>query len=234
MSEWWTYRLSDFLMFSSETYFGLFELYHRSIWPLQFAALLAGIVILFCLLRQPVWSGRAVALILAAAWIWVGWAFQLEHYATINWGAKWFAALFAAGALVLFWSGVIRDHLQLARITDRRQWPGVILFLSAFLAYPPAAVLAGRSWVEMELFALTPDATAIGTMGILLCTRKRTPIVPLTITLLWCAISGSTLWTMRSPEAWVVAVAAVVGLASLLLRRIRVGSTSGADQRRVE
>ena len=230
MSEWWTYRLSDFLMFSPETYFRLFELYHRSIWPLQFAAVLAGIVILFCLLRRPAWNGRAVALILTSVWIWVGWAFLLEHYATINWAARWFAALFGAGALALFWSGVTRNHLQLERITERPQWPGVILLLFAFLAYPPAVVLAGRSWVEAELFALTPDATAIGTVGILLCSIKRTPIVPLIIALLWCAISASTLWTMRSPEAWIVAVAAVVGLGSFVWRRVRGDSTS--DQRR--
>lgn len=220
MSEWWTYRLSDFLMFSPETYFRLFEIYHRSIRPLQLVAMLAGIVILFCLLRQPAWSGRAVALILTAAWLWVGWAFQLEHYATIHLAAKWFAVLFAAGAIAIFWSGVIRDHLQLARITDRRQWPGGILFLFAFLAYPPVVVLAGRSWVEAELFALTPDATAIGTMGLLLCARNRPPIVPLIIALLWCAISASTLWTMGSPEVWLIAGAAVLALGSLVWRRL--------------
>ncbi len=35
MSEWWTYTLSDFLLFSARTYYRLFELYNRDVWPAQ-------------------------------------------------------------------------------------------------------------------------------------------------------------------------------------------------------
>ena len=35
MSEWWTYSLSDFLLFSPRTYYRLFELYNLAIWPTQ-------------------------------------------------------------------------------------------------------------------------------------------------------------------------------------------------------
>ena len=47
MSEWWTYRLSNFLLFSPRTYDRLFELYNAAIWPAQAAAFLVGLVILF-------------------------------------------------------------------------------------------------------------------------------------------------------------------------------------------
>ena len=39
MSEWWTYSLSDFLLFSPRTYYRLLELYNLAIWPTQLAAL---------------------------------------------------------------------------------------------------------------------------------------------------------------------------------------------------
>ena len=35
MPEWWTYSLSDFLMFSPRTYYRLFELHNAAIWPAQ-------------------------------------------------------------------------------------------------------------------------------------------------------------------------------------------------------
>jgi hypothetical protein len=35
MSEWWTYRLSDILPFSAQTYFRLFELHNAAVWPAQ-------------------------------------------------------------------------------------------------------------------------------------------------------------------------------------------------------
>ena len=39
MSEWWTYRLSSFLLFSPRTWFRMHELYNADIWPAQLAAL---------------------------------------------------------------------------------------------------------------------------------------------------------------------------------------------------
>ena len=39
MSEWWTYSLTSFLLFSARTYYRLFELYNADVWPLQIATL---------------------------------------------------------------------------------------------------------------------------------------------------------------------------------------------------
>jgi hypothetical protein len=45
MSEWWTYRLTSFLLFSPRTYYRLIELYNESIWPAQLAAAACGLTI---------------------------------------------------------------------------------------------------------------------------------------------------------------------------------------------
>ena len=76
MSEWWTYRPSDFLLFAPRTYYRLFELYNADIWPLHIVALLAGVMILVLMLsRAAAWRGRVIAAILAACWLWIAWAF---------------------------------------------------------------------------------------------------------------------------------------------------------------
>ena len=46
MSEWWSYSLSDFLMFSPRTYYRLFELYNLALWPWHIAGLALGLVVL--------------------------------------------------------------------------------------------------------------------------------------------------------------------------------------------
>ncbi len=46
MSEWWTYRLEDFLLFSPRVYWRMFELHNEAVWPLQIATLLLGAAIL--------------------------------------------------------------------------------------------------------------------------------------------------------------------------------------------
>lgn len=45
MSEWWTYTLSDFLMFSPRVYYRLFELMNRELWPAPLVTLALGAAI---------------------------------------------------------------------------------------------------------------------------------------------------------------------------------------------
>ena len=152
MSEWWTYELSDFLLFAPRTYYRLFELYNRAIWPAHILALGAGGAVLVLLRRGDAGAGRAVAAILAACWLWVAWGFHFERYATINWAATWFAAAFAIEAALLAWTGAIRGRLRFGASTPTVRRAGVGMVLFALVVQPLIGPLAGRDWVQAELF----------------------------------------------------------------------------------
>jgi len=214
MSEWWTYSLADFLMFSPRTYYRLFELYNLAIWPLQIVALALGVAILALLLRGGVWRGRAVAAMLAVCWAWVAWAYFLERYDTINWAASYFAVGFVIEALLLVWTGVVRDRLRFRPGSDLIGRAGICIVLFALFLLPLIGPLAGRPWLQVELFGVAPDPTAIATTGVLIASH-RTHWELLIIPLLWCVISGATLWTMQSPDALVVPAVAALVLALL-------------------
>jgi hypothetical protein len=107
MAEWWTYSLSDFLLFSPRTYYRLFELYNAAVWPGQVLAAAAGLAIAAMLWKPRPWQGRVVAVLLAACWLWIAWAYFLTRYATIDWAAPYVAAAFAGEALLL----VLVGHL---------------------------------------------------------------------------------------------------------------------------
>ena len=49
----------------------------------------------------------------------------------------------------------------------------------------------------------------MATVGVLLAAERRSGIL-LVIPLLWCAVSGATLWTMDAPEWFVMPAAASV------------------------
>ena len=75
MSEWWTYRPEDFLLFSPRVYWRMFELHNAALWPLQVLVLAAGLVITLLVAWRPKNSARWLALLLAILWIFVGWSF---------------------------------------------------------------------------------------------------------------------------------------------------------------
>lgn len=210
MSEWWTYSLRDLLLFSPQTYYRMFELYNLEWWPMQLFTLAAGLAILGLWRRGGSAAGRAVAAILALAWLWVGWAFHGQRYATINIAADFYAWAFALEAVLLLWLGVIRGGFAQAAPSKLQQRAGLGLFLFALLVFPLLAPLMGRGWMQAEVFGLAPDPTALATLGVLLFAGARQHWILFPIPVLGCVVSGATLWTMESPDFVIVPLAALL------------------------
>ena len=161
MKDWLTYRLSDLLLFSPRTYYRMFELYHQEIWPAQLVAVALALAILVLMRRDDEWRGPVIAGLLAACWLWVAIMFHVRRYATINWAARYFAALFVAQAALLVWNGVVRRRLTFRRQSEALLVPGLLVIA---IAIPPlVGRVTGRTWSQVELVGLTPDATAVAT-----------------------------------------------------------------------
>ena len=101
MSEWWSYRPIDFLMFAPRTYWRLFELHNQVWWPAPVLLLLSASLWLLWLRRRSTPALRAGALGLALAWAFVGWFFVHERYAPVNWVMAWGALAFLVQALAV-------------------------------------------------------------------------------------------------------------------------------------
>ena len=186
-----SYALSDFLLFSKETYFRLFGLYNRDVWPLQVVAL--GIaVLLLAMMRRPA-AARPALMILALVWIWAGLAFHVERYATINFAAPYFGVLFFVEAAIL---AVVAFKWR-PRFTPSPWAAALVVF--GVLVSPLIGFFAGRDWTELSLFGLGPDPTAIVTVGLLLACRPRW--VALSGAMVWCVIAVLTALAMESVEA---------------------------------
>jgi hypothetical protein len=212
MSEWWTYTLSDIQSFSLHSYSRLFELYNAAIWPAQIVALALGLAILVFLRRAEPRRGRLIAAILAACWLWIAIAFHAHRYATLTWTARYFAWWFGLEAALLIWTGVVRGRL----VFERRPF-GLAIFLFALVVQPLiVGPLFGRTWRQAEIFGVAPDPTAIATLGVLLLATGRVRWELMVLPLLWCAISGATLLSMKAPDAGIplAAVVLVVSLAA--------------------
>lgn len=217
MSEWWTYTLSDFLLFSPRTYDRLFELYNVDVWPLQIAMAGAGLAIV-AMAWKPAWQ-RGAFVLLSLCWAWVAWAFHLERYAQINWTAPWFAGAFALQAALLAGTGAVVRAAPCVDTHSPSDRLRLVLALLVIVGYPLVAPVLGRPWTSGEAFGLAPDPTALATLCLVM--RRHGPacwtlaIVPTA----WCAVGAATLLAMESAQAYVVIVLALVALALPLARR---------------
>lgn len=226
MSEWWTYRLSSFLLFAPRTYYRLLELYNAEVWPAHLVALALGLALCVVTFQGRAWAARAACAMLGACWLWVAWAFHLQRYATINWAATGFAAAFAMQGLLL--AGAAFDaRLRLRPLRSGRAKVGLGLLLFSMAVQPALGVLQGRPWYQAEVFGIAADPTTLGTLGVLLLMWRtdhaagaavKASFVALLwpIPLLWCAVSGATLWAMHAADASLLPAAALLALFTAL------------------
>jgi Family of unknown function (DUF6064) len=225
MPEWWTYSLSDFLLFSPRAYYRLIERHNAAIWPLQFGTIGLGLAVVRLWPGHATWRRRMLAGFLAILWGWVAWAFVWRRYASINWAVEYLAWLFLIEALLLVWIGVIQARLMFARRRDAAGLVGLALFLGSLLGYPLLAPLLGRGWGAAEVVGAVPDPTAVATLGLVLMADGFPRWSLLTVPMLWCTISGATLLALGSPEAWGLFSSAVLAAgASVWSGVIRRGS----------
>ncbi len=216
MSEWWTYRFSDFVLFSPRAYYRLFELHNQALWPSQLLTVALGLAILFVLLRPARGRHRSVPVLLGALWIWVAWAFLWERYATINWASAYVAPVFALQGLALIWLGTVRKCLAYAQRGNMRDDVGRALVAGALIGYPLLAPLMGRPWFAAEVFGIAPDPTAVGTLAVLALADGRMRWLLLLVPCLWCAISGATLWSLGAGWFFVPPLSALIAVGSAL------------------
>ncbi|MDP3692889.1 DUF6064 family protein [Bradyrhizobium sp.] len=224
MSEWWTYRPEDFLLFSPRVYWRMFELQNAALWPLQALTLAAGILILLLVAWRPRSWARWLALLLAILWIFVGWSFLWNRYAPINWAAAYVAPAFAVQGILFLVAGFWLNGLAFGR-RGLAGWTGYFLLAFALAGQPLLAPLQGRGWASSEVFGVAPDPTAIATLGLLLLARGRLVPLLLPIPVLWCFLSGITLHTMGEPQGWISHIALLLAVTAWISTIIRQRSS---------
>lgn len=217
MSEWWTYRPADFLMFAPDTYWRLFELHNAAWWPLGLLANALVIVLAAALWRDESRAPRLAAGLMAVLSAAVAWGFVWRLYVPINWGAQAMAGVFAIAALA--WPLLAGDAVL------RRSRAGLLLMLMAALSWPLMAWAGERPLAQAELIGLAPDPTAVAGLGLLLqwrCATARgqwTWWALLMLGTLACLASATTLATMQDGQAMAPLAAAAIALGAAMARR---------------
>lgn len=171
MVEWWTYRPSDFLMFSAGSHARLLEQYNQDVWPLHALMLASGMLLVAAAAAPSARAARWAPLALAGIWGWVGWGFLWSRFAEINTAAMYLAFAFWLQA-ALFAALALHAPRPIGQPRGAHL-TGLAVVAAALLLWPLTAPLTGRSLLQAEFFGLAPEPTALATLGWLLSGRPR-------------------------------------------------------------
>jgi hypothetical protein len=221
MPAWLSYRLSDFLLFSAETYGRLFERANAEQWPLPAIGPAIGLL----LLAAAPWfragtvrtaAVRVAALLTGGAMLWVAYRFLWTLFLPINPAMEAGAIAYAAGGALLIAFGLFGRTGG----GDRGSTVAGILALTAVLGYPILALALGQSLPEAEFVGVAPDPTAVAAAGVaLMAARRWIRVCLLAVPAAWLAWSALTLFTL-DVDAWMLpAAAAALSLTGLAPRR---------------
>ena len=216
------------LPFTEEVFFSVFGQYNEAIWPAQIVAYALGLAaVLFALSPSPP-GNRLISGILTLAWLWTGIAYHGMYFGTVNIAAPGFALAFLLEALLLIWTGLLRDRLTYRLRTNAFGWGGLGLTVYAMAIYPLTAWLAGHSWPKLATFGLAPCPVTIFTVGMLLLIEGRTPLHLMIIPLFWSLIGGSAVWLLHVPEDLALPLAGVGGFCLVLWKNQRLHKAAAA------
>ena len=205
------YSPGDVLLFAPVTYWRLFELMNRALWPAPAVALVLGPLVLAAALAPRGWRGHAAAGALAVGWATAGQGFVATWYAPINWAAGYLVPVFHAQAVLLLGAALLA-RLPLAPPRGLRGGLALAVFVAGVALWPALAPLSGRPAAGAEIAGLAPDPTALATLGLLGLARDRGRAVALgMIPLAWCLLSAATLVTLGAAQGWMLGLVAGLG-----------------------
>ena len=212
------YSPGDFLLFAPETYWRLFLLMNRALWPAPLAAAGLGALVWLALLRPRAWTARAAAALLALGWAAAGQGFLATWYAPVNWAAGALLPAFHAQAALLLLAAVWPGRIVLAPAGGAKGALALAVLGAALLLHPLLAPLSGRPLMGAEIAGLAPDPTALATLGLAGWARSRARgLLIAALPVLWCTVSVATLLTLGAWQGWLLAGLAVAGAAALAL-----------------
>ena len=218
-----SYSLDDFLLFSPEVYFRLFELHNSALWPLQVPVFAVCSLVLFLLARATPNDLRASLAVFGAFWLWVAWSFFAQRYNTINWVAAYLAPVAALQGAALIGSALVWRNPLDPRVLPAAQRIGLGLYVLALFGYPLLGIGFERPWQGAELVGIAPDPSAVATIAILAMTRGRWKWLLMVIPIAWCIATALTLYTLNAQAFWLAPLVATLCVAASLAQRWRTG-----------
>jgi hypothetical protein len=206
------------LPFTPEQFFGVFADYNRASIAAAAALWLGSIVALAQVAGDPSRRSPRLSLFLGALWFWNGAVYHAVYFTRINPAAWLFAVLFLLQAGLFFWTATRRRIEYFASVGWRR---AIGLGLIGYaLLYPFLTMALGHRYPATPTFGV-PCPTDILTIGVLLTSQGRVPIVLAIVPVVWGFVGGSAAILLSVPTDYALLFSGVLLTAVLVAERLR-------------
>lgn len=199
------------LPFSRDQFFAVFAAYNDAVAPAQILLIALGIGAAALALRPSRWSDRAIGLVLAGLWLWMGVEYHWRFFRPVNPAAALFGAAFVVEAVLLAWAAVRPPRLAFRAPRSLRGGLALALLVYAFAVYPAIGWALGHRYPAAPTFGV-PCPTTIATLALLLWTVNRPPVAVMLIPWAWALIGSTATFRLGMWEDLGLPVALVISL----------------------
>jgi len=194
------------LPFTLEQFLDVFRQYNISVWPMQILLIVLALVATYFSIFKKPYSDKIIVFILTFLWLWMGVAYQLIYFSSINKAAIIFGSLFIMQSLLFFYFGIIKNKLIFQFNLNKYGVTGMALAIVALVVYPLLGYWFGHVYPSSPTFGL-PCPTTIFTLGILLLSSSRMPFIVVIIPAIWSIIGFSAAVSLGMKEDTVLLIA---------------------------
>ena len=215
------------LPFSRDQFFAVFAAYNDAVAPAQILLIALGIGAAALALRPSRWSDRAIGLVLAGLWLWMGVEYHWRFFRPINPAATLFGAAFVVEGVLLAWATVRPPRLAFRAPRSLRGGLALALLVYAFAVYPAIGWALGHRYPAAPTFGV-PCPTTIATLALLLWTVNRPPVAVMLIPWAWALIGSTAAFRLGMWEDLGLPVALVISLWGWFVQAPRTALSSPA------
>ncbi len=206
--------------FSTEQFLDVIKFYNEAFFPIQILFNILAFWCVYLLFTDSHIKRKTLLGYLSFLWLWMGIAYHLTFFTSINNAAYLFGALFILQGILLGYYAFAGREITFRFQKTWYNVAGILFLFYALIAYPILGHNLGHAYPYSPTFGL-PCPTTIFTFGLFLFAKNKVPTGLLIIPLIWSIIGFGAALNFTIYEDTGLLVAGVVGTAIIIIKNYR-------------
>jgi hypothetical protein len=204
--------------FTTEQFFNVIKDYNVAFFPIQLILILAGIFAVVLIHSKSSIRNSVIGSFLGFLWIWIGIAYHLVFFTTINQAAYVFGVLFILQGLLFLFDTFFRKKLEFEFKPQGKDYIAYFFILFGLIIYPVLIYFIENS-VETTITLGLPCPSTIFTFGLLMLTTVKFSKYLLIIPSIWAVIGTSAAFNFGVYPDYLMIISAIIANFYLVRRK---------------